>query len=275
MEPDKSLSGLIQHFDVASLARQYREASPTHFFGIDDFLEPGFAREVAAAYPSFSQALHAGGTEFARLNEDGKVQLNRAATFPEPVRRLHELLSSETFLGALSTITGIEDLVADPGLAGAGMHLMGPCGYLDVHADFNYVAARKLYRRLNILVYLTPDWADAWGGEFELWDPDVRHCLQVVPPKFNRLMLFNTTDQSFHGVRAIRCPDGMTRNSFAAYYYTRSAPPGWDGRHHSTIYRARPDEWRKRYVQMPIELVFHHARKARRAVRRLRRRVGV
>lgn len=275
MDLEASVSGLIRNFDVDALARQYRGARPTHYFSVDEFLEPAFAREVAAAYPSFENALRWGGKEFARLNEDIKVQVTDAARFPEPVRRLHEVLSSDAFLRAMTEITGIEDLMADPDMQGAGMHLMGPSGYLGVHADFNYLREKKLFRRLNILVYLTPDWPQGWGGEFELWDPAVRRCLQVIPPAFNRCMVFNTTEESFHGVRAIRCPNGLTRNSFAGFYYTVSPPANWNGRHHGTIYRARPEEWRKRYVQMPIESVFEHAREARRAVRRLRRRIGV
>jgi len=110
----------------------------------------------------------------------------------------------------------------------------------------------KEFNRLNILVYLTPDWRTGWGGDLELWDRKVRQRADSFAPRFNRCLVFNTTHESFHGVTAIACPPPRTRNSFAAYYYTAAPPANWNGHYHSTIYRARPGEWRKRFVDMPI-----------------------
>lgn len=267
---DESLSRYLAEIDAEALAGAYRKASPTRFFVVDGFLEPAFAREVAAAYPSFSEARSASGAkEFARVNEDVKVQVTDAARFPEPVRILHELLASDPFLAWMTRVTGIPELQADPDLSGGGMHVMGPSGYLGVHVDFNFLRARQLFRRLNIILYLTPDWRDAWEGDLELWDPGVKHCLHSIPPAFNRCLVFNTTQESFHGVRAIRCPDDVTRNSFAAYYYTAAPPDDWNGEHHSTIYRARPDEWSKRWVSMPLDAARRRGEKALRSLRRL------
>ncbi|MEE9330968.1 MAG: hypothetical protein V3U89_01950, partial [Methylophilaceae bacterium] len=41
--------------------------------------------------------------------------------------------------------------------------------------------------------------------------------------------------------------------SFAVYYYTKEAPENWDGVEHSTIFKARPEEWVKGKVAMPME----------------------
>ena len=65
--------------------------------------------------------------------------------------------------------------------------------------------------------------------------------------------MFETNEVSYHGVTAVKCPEGESRKSFAAYYYTREAPAGWDGTHHTTIFRARPDEVLKGKVLMPVE----------------------
>jgi hypothetical protein len=43
------------------------------------------------------------------------------------------------------------------------------------------------------------------------------------------------------------------RKSFAAYYYTREAPAHWTGESHSTIFKARPDEYFKAGLLMPAE----------------------
>jgi len=133
------------------------------------------------------------------------------------------------------------------------MHLTNSSGRLDVHVDFNYHADDQLFRRLNILVYLNPVWEEAWGGKIELWDRDVTHCAHAFSPVLNRCVVFETSDISYHGVTQITCPPGMTRKSFAAYYYTKEAPAAWNGEAHSTIFRARPDEQFRGKVLMPAE----------------------
>ena len=67
------------------------------------------------------------------------------------------------------------------------------------------------------------------------------------------MSVFNTTESSFHGVTPVTSPAGISRNSFAAYYYTMEAPEAWDGTRHTTVFRARPNErWRAR-VLVPLE----------------------
>ncbi|MGH0029490.1 MAG: 2OG-Fe(II) oxygenase [Myxococcota bacterium] len=276
---DDRLSPLLSPLDVSALASAWEKAQPTHFFTTDDFLAPDFAREVAAAFPSYADAVaraDAGaGKRFERVNEDVKVQITDASRFAEPVRRLNDLLASRPFIDMLEEVTGIPKLLPDPALHGAGMHVMGPGGNLGVHLDFNYLRDANLWRRVNLLVYLTPDWDAAWGGEFDLWDPDVRECLEVFAPRFNRCAAFNTTVESFHGVREIRCPEGVTRNSFAVFYYTEAPPSAFEGRAFSTVYRARPGEWWKRWVQMPLEALRKALPRARRRLRHALRRWGL
>jgi Rps23 Pro-64 3,4-dihydroxylase Tpa1-like proline 4-hydroxylase len=106
--------------------------------------------------------------QFQAVNERKKVQISDASRFPPAVRKLHEALASPEFLADVSYITGIPRLLADPKLAGGGIHVTGPHGRLDVHVDFNLMEANGWHRRLNILVYLNPVWKPGWGGEIEL-----------------------------------------------------------------------------------------------------------
>lgn len=245
---------VIRPLSIDELRQQFNTAEPFRHLCIDQFLEPDFAAEVSAAYPSFETAL-ARGFSFNYVNERKKVQVTDSSRFPDPVARLHEAISSQEFRDQLSEITGIPTLLSDAELIGGGMHVTGPHGRLDVHVDFNYVAERKLHRRLNILVYLNPTWQHDWGGEVELWDRDVRRCYQALRPMLNRCVIFETSEISYHGVAAVRCPEGHERKSFAAYYYTSEPPAGWDGTAHSTVFRARPDERLRGYVLMPAEKI--------------------
>jgi len=246
------VSSWVRPFDVEALRQMYRRAEPFPFFVIDDFLEPDFVDEVVRAYPPFEQAAEL-GHQFDKLNETGKVQITDSALFPPAVKRLSDELASAPFLAKLSEITGVPDLVADPRLHGGGMHITRSSGRLDVHADFNFLEHMQLFRRFNILVYLNPTWDSAWGGGLELWDRDVTRREFYCVPKLNRCLVFETTETSFHGVEKVVCPPGVQRQSFAAYYYTKEPPPGWNGSYHSTIFRARPDEKLRGAVLMPAE----------------------
>jgi hypothetical protein len=245
---------LVQPLDREALRRQYREAAPYPFVKMENFLDPTFAREVAGAYPTFENATTQGRT-FASVNERKKVQITDAKLFPEPVARLNAVLASPEFLSDLSYITGIPRLLADEELVGGGIHVTGPGGRLDVHVDFNYIEARKLHRRLNLLLYLNPTWQEDWGGHIQLWDKDVTVCKQAFAPALNRCVIFETSNISFHGVTPVKASAPFPRQSFATYYYTREAPAHWKGVAHSTIFKARPEERLRGYVLMPAETI--------------------
>jgi len=243
---------MLNPLDREALKLQFESNQPYPHFVIGNFLEPEAALKVAHSYPDFEQATKQ-GHEFKAVNEQRKVQICDQGKFPEPVKRLSEIISSPEFLSELEYITGIPNLLADPNFAGGGMHLTGSGGRLDVHVDFNYQEDQRIHRRLNILIYLNPDWQDTWGGEIEVWDKDVKTCLNSMLPLLNRCLVFKTTDISYHGVRPITAPADVCRRSFAAYYYTHEAPPEWKGEAHSTIFKARPDEKVRGMLLMPAE----------------------
>lgn len=267
------ISDVIQPLNRDELRRHFVTADPFPFVVIDNFLDPAFAREVAASYPSFEGARER-GLSFDYVNERNKVQITESEKYPDPVKRLHTAISSQEFRDELSFVTGIPRLLDDPQMVGGGMHVTGPQGRLDVHVDFNVLEDRHWHRRLNILIYLNPEWDPKWGGNIELWDRQVKDCKHSMPPALNRCVIFETSDRSFHGVSAVQCPPGMVRKSFAAYYYTREAPAGWDGKEHSTVFRARPDERLRGYVLMPAEKIqLMVQRGAKRVIGAVRRRI--
>ena len=243
---------LINPFDRRALREQVRSAKPFPNLCLDNFLSPQFAEQVGQAFPSFEDAQRMGRL-FSAVNEKGKVQVVESGKFSPPVAQLNQALASPEFLDLLSYAFEIPNLLADSELVGGGVHQTGPQGHLDVHVDFNYIAERALHRRLNILVYFNKDWREEWGGRVELWDKDVKVCHHSFLPILNRCIIFETSEISYHGVTAVKCPAGVSRKSFAAYYYTREAPADWKGKSHSTMFKARPDEKLKGALLMPAE----------------------
>ncbi len=96
-----------------------------------------------------------------------------------------------------------------------------------------------------MLLYLNSNWDEAWGGDLELWDPEMKHCEKKFAPIFNRLAVFSTTDTSFLGhPDPLLCPPDVRRKSIALYYYTAERPADEvrRGRSVQTDYRARDNE---------------------------------
>lgn len=242
----------ISPIDRDALRATIRGSKPVPNFCIDNFLDADFAEAVLAAYPSFEEATRVGRT-FNKVNEKGKVQVTDASTFAGPVAELNRTLASPEFLDLVADVFGMPALLADEKLEGGGIHQTGPRGHLDVHVDFNFIPDRQLHRRLNILIYFNKGWKPEWGGNIELWDEEVKVCHHSFSPVFNRCVIFETNEVSYHGVTAVKCPEGRSRKSFAAYFYTKEAPAHWTGQTHSTIFKARPQEIVKGNVLMPLE----------------------
>lgn len=243
---------LLNELDIDALKDKTQNAPSFPHFCIDNFLEETFANAVHDSFPSSAEAQNL-GKSFHAVNEKGKIQITDAAKFPPAIYKLHEVMASKAVVNMMSDIIGIKNLIADPNLMGGGIHETNSGGHLDVHVDFNYNEELDLHRRANILIYFNKDWREDYGGHLDLWDKDVTNCLDKYAPVFNRAAGFATNSISWHGVTPLKCPPDRMRKSFAVYYYTKEAPPDWDGIKHSTIFKARPTEYWKGNIAMPAE----------------------
>jgi hypothetical protein len=201
-----------------SLAHDYRTAEPFPHIVIDNFIDPTVLRGVLADFPSSE---HKGF--FDRDQERYKFQYQPQEVQSGLIRNLFAELNSQSFLGFLEELTGIEGLISDPYFAGGGLHETKQGGHLGIHADFNIHSRLNVVRRLNLLVYLNEDWSTDYGGRLELWNKQMSECAVRVEPVFGRAVIFNTDLDSFHGhPDPLTCPPDRSRRSLATYYY--SAP---------------------------------------------------
>jgi len=217
-------------------SRDFATAQPFPHVVIDDFLPPDVIKSLVEAYPETTSAW----TRFDNTFEVKSTQRDEEA-MPEAVRLVVQQFNGQVFLEFLERLTGIEGLLADPGLTGGGMHQISRGGWLKVHADFNEHAHLHVDRRLNALLYLNEDWDDSYGGHLELWNRDMSAMGARIAPIANRLVVFATTRTSYHGhPDPLACPPERSRRSLAWYYYT--APRRAFKWRHSTLFQARPDE---------------------------------
>lgn len=242
MQPIKNITidtflPLSRMRDLAGSARaSYLSAKPFPHVVFDNFFDPALLEMVLEEFPQPGQI------KWQSFDTEAEVKLASAleSTFGPVTRLLMYHLNSKTFLQFLSAVTGIDNLISDPGFEGGGLHQIVPGGKLGVHADFNKHRDFNLDRRLNLLLYLNQNWRAEYGGNLELWDRDMTRCEAKVAPLFNRVMVFGTTDFTYHGhPDPLQCPQGMTRKSLALYYFTNGRPAEEVTGEHTTIFKAR------------------------------------
>ena len=219
---------------------KYSTASPFPHIVLDNFFDEEILNEILKEFPKNLDQI---GNEFNNKVEK-KLSLNNSKLLSQHTNNFLNFLNSQIFLNFLQKLTNIDEkLVPDPYLLGGGLHELRNEGYLNIHADFNLHPSMKLDRRLNILIYLNKNWSENFGGSLQLWDKDMRKCIQKILPEFNRMVIFSTTDFSYHGnPDKVSCSNDNSRKSIAMYYYSNGRPS-----HerklglHSTIFRKRPE----------------------------------
>lgn len=222
------LTGILE-----TLGGAYRAASPFPHVVIDDFLNPVLLAEVAGEFATIDR----GRWRHTESQHERKFSSEDERQFPPVTRGLIHYLNSGPFLAFLEALTEISGLIPDPYYRGGGLHEIRRGGSLGVHADFNFYPRLKLYRRLNLLVYLNQEWRDEWGGRLELWDREGKACIESISPIFNRAVIFETSNFSYHGhPHPLACPEEEARRSIALYYYTVDYPYANDMAPHGTVF---------------------------------------
>jgi hypothetical protein len=211
---------------VAQATEGFAQARPFNHAVIDDFFPLDLARALEAEFPAYdSPVWH----EYDNPLEIKKT-CNSWLSFPAVTYRTFSHLNSTPVLALFSRLLGIADLQADLGLNGGGWHAHAPGGRLNPHLDYSIHPKLGLQRKLNLIIYLTEGWRPEWGGGLGLWGHDPvtggpGALVEKVAPLFNRAVLFDTTQNSWHGLpEEIRCPPGLLRKSLAVYYLVDPPP---------------------------------------------------
>lgn len=214
-----------------ALQNEYYLNAPFPHIVLDGFVQAEVAEEVERSFPDLSTAPSWVGFDNAREKKLANSNVNE---FQKPVQDLLSAFNSKEFLSFLTDLTGIPGLRPDESFLGGGAHHIPRGGKLGMHIDFNKM--NGLDRRINVLWYLNPGWKEEWEGHLELWTKEKEPHTKVLP-SMNRLVIFNTTEESWHGHPVpLACPEGVARQSLALYYYTKGRPQEEQANLHSTVF---------------------------------------
>ena len=188
---------------------------PFNYWILDNFLDVEDARQLSKEFIDYDnpteEIIHYQGW----IAE--KKTCNKWDRFPPLTYKVFTNLLSVDFISKLSDITGVTPLYPDIGLHGGGWHMHGQSGRLAVHLDYSIHPKLDLQRKLNLILYLEEDYDPAWGGSLQFWSHDEKKKkpkdkVREIEPIFNRAVLFDTTQNSWHGFpEPIHPPAGKMR----------------------------------------------------------------
>lgn len=198
------------------MIKDWEGVDPFPHLVIDGFFEPDLADQLSRDFPAFDSNLWHSYNNAIEV----KKTLNNWHHFSPALYRFFSDINSPDAVRIFERLTKCR-LYPDIGLHGGGLHIHGARGKLNTHLDYSIHPKLGLERRLNLIVYLNPDWDESWGGALGLWRDDngkPGELVKTIAPLFNRAVLFDTTN-AWHGLpEPIACPPGQYRKSLAVYY---------------------------------------------------------
>lgn len=206
---------------VAGLQRSFAAAQPFPHVVIDNLFAPALLERIAQEF----EQIRVG--DWVRYDTPNEVKYGTRPTarLGPASQAYFDAIHRSAFIELLGAVTGIAGLIPDPSLKGGGLHEIQAGGRFGVHLDFDHHPVTRLHNRLVLITYLNKGWQPEWGGVLELWSASQNRCVASVVPEFGRSILFAHSAVSLHGhPQPLTPPDGRTRRSIAAYYYTNGRP---------------------------------------------------
>lgn len=224
------------------------------YFFVDDLLPSELAYQLYEVFPKPEEMVL---KKSIREDKYIGVQMNQYNPILEEVIYAFQ---DKRIVEKICEICQIKDAVPDDKLYAGGLSMMSHKQFLNPHLDNSHDKDRQLWRVLNLLYYVTPDWKEEYGGNLELWPDGMRKPQITIHSKFNRLAVMATHSHSLHSVSPVvfqgnRC--------CVSNYYFSERPLTEEDTFHVTSFRARPEnktqDWILRadaWLRMNIRKIF-------------------
>jgi Rps23 Pro-64 3,4-dihydroxylase Tpa1-like proline 4-hydroxylase len=212
--------------------------TPSRFFILDDLLPEEITTNIYESFPNkdlfvLYDSFREKKFSFKRIN-------NSETSIIDNITNSFQM---DNVIKVVERITKTPHLSSDPSLYAGGISRMDFGHFLNPHVDNSHDASRKRYRRFNLLFYVTPEIKESDGGNFELWDKEVKNPLKIQS-KFNRLVLLETTKYSWHSVDHVL--SNIHRCCVSNYYFSEKSPENYEY-YNVTSFDGRPGEIVKKF----------------------------
>ncbi len=225
--------------------------STRHFY-IDNLLPDKICSDIYKAFPKDAKGF------FSRESFREKKRTSANLNVYEPILSdITYAFQDKKVINLITRLVGFKDIEADPLLYAGGLSMMFKGDFLNPHIDNSHDAARKRYRRLNLLYYVSPNWRIENGGNLELWDESKRKP-KTIFSKTNRLIVMETNNTSWHSVSPVNV--NGPRCCVSNYYFSEISPNN-KKYFHVTSFTGRPEEIFKKTLGVIDNLVRNSASK--------------
>lgn len=214
-------------------------------FTLDNLLPIDLAKQIYSEFPKPNK-MHA----FRSLGEL-KSRYSHIKEITPLLQDLHYATQDPKVIAEIEEITEIKNQVADPLRPAGGISSLPKGYYINPHLDFSHNRDKTLYRTVNLLYYVSPNWKVENGGYFEVWDEAVENRI-IIPNLFNRLLVMETNRRSWHSVHPVL--SDAPRCCVFNYFFSKDSPENEEYTHgHSfslfnPLFKPRPEQKIRRKI---------------------------
>lgn len=222
-----------QHLEEHAL-EEYREAfsaHPARVILLQDFLLDGIAKKLHAflsreaqfttEYGLYSVEGATTEVEWSKADEgDRFFRLGKLAATPPEFRmspntltylKFRQTFQRPEFTEFFETLTGLPLGSSDD----FGVHSMRSGDFLREHSDDNK------NRRIALVIYLSRDWKQSYGGNLQVFDKD--GALTEIVPSYNSMVVFDVLAETKHLVTPVEPDAGdLPRLTIGGWYHQPS-----------------------------------------------------
>ncbi|SEM18672.1 Proline 4-hydroxylase (includes Rps23 Pro-64 3,4-dihydroxylase Tpa1), contains SM-20 domain [Aquimarina amphilecti] len=217
---------LKKHFDQTSEGIGY--------FYLDDVLPNDLTRQVFDKFPR---------TKDIKVKRSIREYKYVAAQMNKYHPLLEEIIyafQDKRIVDLIAEICGYSNVKPDDKLYAGGISMMGKGNYLNPHLDNSHDKDVKLWRVLNLLYYVTPDWIPENGGNLELWPEGLKNKPVSINSSYNRLVVMATHKDSWHSVGKVKVDN--VRCCISNYYFSTESVDAKRS-FHVTTFRGWPGQF--------------------------------
>ncbi len=228
---DNILKSLLDN--EKQLKNQFQNpVSSIRYFYLDNLLPEEITHQIHQVFPKPEQMVLK-----KSIREDKYIAAQMNLYHP----LLEEIIyafQDERIVQKVGEICGINNPIPDENLYAGGISMMGNGQFLNPHLDNSHDKDRNLWRVLNLLFYVSPNWREEHGGNLELWPNGMNKEQITIHSKFNRLAVMETHNNSLHSVSPVVVED--FRCCVSNYYFS-DKPMREEDTFHVTSFRGRPE----------------------------------
>tara|TARA_B100000519_G_C14221298_1_gene427690 strand:+ start:338 stop:1114 length:777 start_codon:yes stop_codon:yes gene_type:complete len=213
---------MISNFDNEKIYKDFNNPNkPYRYTVLDNFFTVDTANELCNSYPEEKDDRwyrFRGNIEGKKnVLEQGMSGISNKESMPKNWYSALLKINSDDFCKKLEQMTGISGLLPDSHNEighWAGLRIMNKGSYQLIHSDARLHPHLGIEKKLTLVGYFNENYDSKDEGCTEIWNDDMSKCIDKVEPLFNRVLLFENTEKSYHGVPLVN----NYRKSFLASF---------------------------------------------------------